>query len=229
MADALYATNRFTGDGMTTQFEFSFTGGYMDKAHVKAYIEDTATKTRTPITVTPAMFVGPYTLDLGIAAPVGSLMVIYRDTPKDVPLVDFVNGSRITEANLDKVAQQAVFIGAEVYDTTRVGEVLILLEAAGANANISAAAAAASALYSATSATDSAASAATSAASQAVSVGAAAAANISAFDANADAVATAALAASLSGGTIGFTASAYDFGAITDPTTYFDRDFGSLV
>jgi hypothetical protein len=49
---------------------------------------------------------------------VGSAMVIYRDTPKSAPLVDFVNGSRITEANLDKVAQQGTFIGAEQADLT---------------------------------------------------------------------------------------------------------------
>ena len=114
----LYATYRVPGDGVTTQFEFSFSGGYMDKSHVKAYIEDAVSLARTPVEVLPTMFVGDYTLNLGVSAPVGKNMVIYRDTPKTGPLVDFTTGSRLTEANLDKVAQQSVFIGAETADAT---------------------------------------------------------------------------------------------------------------
>lgn len=37
------------------------------------------------------------------------------------------------------------------------------------------------------------------------------------------------IASSLAGGTIGFDAVAYDFGAVSTPTTYFNRDFGTLV
>lgn len=37
------------------------------------------------------------------------------------------------------------------------------------------------------------------------------------------------IAASLAGGTIGFDAVAYDFGSVADPTTYFNRDFGSVT
>lgn len=228
MADALYATNRFPGDGTTTQFEISFAGGYMDKSHVKAHIEDNTTKVRTLVTITAPMFIGPYTLALGVTAAVGSTMVIYRDTPKDVPLVDFVNGSRITEANLDKVAQQSVFIGAEVYDSTRVGEVVALLEGAGASALANADAAAASAAAATVSAGASLASSAVATAAQVAAAASASAASVHAVDASADAVAVAALAASLSGGSIGFTAAAYDFGSITDPNTYFNLDFGTV-
>lgn len=137
MAAVLYATNKFPGDGVTTQFEFAFSGGYMAKADVKAYIENQTTFARTAVTVTEAMFVNATTLALGVSAPVGSSMVIYRDTPKTGPLVDFVGGSRITESNLDKVAKQSVFIGAEVTDATNVDAI--------ANIGLSAGAAAASA------------------------------------------------------------------------------------
>lgn len=128
----LYATYRVPGDGVTTQFEFSFSGGYMDKTHVKAYIEDAVTLARTPIEVLPTMFVGDFTLNLGVAAPVGKNMVIYRDTPKSGPLVDFTTGSRLTEANLDKVAQQSVFIGAETADATNADVVAQLTTTAQA-------------------------------------------------------------------------------------------------
>lgn len=114
----LYATYRVPGDGTNTQFEFSFSGGYMDKTHVKAYIEDAETLARVDLEILPSMFVGDFTIDIGVPIPVGKNIVIYRDTPKGGPLVDFTTGSRLTEANLDKVAQQAVFIGAETADAS---------------------------------------------------------------------------------------------------------------
>lgn len=140
MPALLYATNKFPGDGVTEQFEFAFSGGYMAKADVKAYIEDQTTFARTEVTVTEAMFVNATTLDLGVSAPVGSSMVIYRDTPKTGPLVDFVGGSRITESNLDKVATQAVFIGAETADATNADAVAQIALSAGAAATSAAAA-----------------------------------------------------------------------------------------
>lgn len=142
----LYATYRVPGDGVTTQFEFSFSGGYMDKSHVKAYIEDAVSLARTPVEVLPTMFVGDYTLNLGVSAPVGKNMVIYRDTPKTGPLVDFTTGSRLTEANLDKVAQQSVFIGAETADATNadvVAQLTVTAQAVLDAANLSVASAAA--------------------------------------------------------------------------------------
>ena len=49
---ATYATNRYPGNGVTTTYEISFTGGYIDRSHVKAYHEDDATKTRVPVAIT---------------------------------------------------------------------------------------------------------------------------------------------------------------------------------
>lgn len=110
----LYATNRFPGDGMTTQYEISFVGGYLDRTHVKAYVEG-ADLVQTPVTLSSGNFLGPYTIG-GIApVPVGSTLVIYRDTPK-APIVDFVNGSRFTESNLDTATRQGAFIAAEGAD-----------------------------------------------------------------------------------------------------------------
>lgn len=40
---------------------------------------------------------------------------------------------------------------------------------------------------------------------------------------------TSSIASSFAGGSIGFTSSAYDFGSVADATTYFNRDFGSIV
>jgi hypothetical protein len=110
----LYATNRFLGDGMTTQYEISFTGGYLDRTHVKAYVEG-ADLDQTPVTISPGNFLGPYTIGGLAPVPVGSTLVIYRDTPK-APIVDFVNGSRFTESNLDTATRQGAFIAVEGAD-----------------------------------------------------------------------------------------------------------------
>jgi hypothetical protein len=110
----LYATNRFPGDGTTTQYEISFVGGYLDRAHVKAYVEG-ADLVQTPVPLSPGNFLGQYTLGGLAPVPAGSTLVIYRDTPK-APIVDFVNGSRFTESNLDTATRQGSFIAAEGAD-----------------------------------------------------------------------------------------------------------------
>lgn len=184
MAGTYFATSRFAGNGSTTIFTFAFDGGYIDKAHVKAYIENDTTKARSAVTVTTAMFTADFTVNLAVSAPVGSTMVIYRDTPKNLPLVDFVTGSRITEANLDKATQQAVFGIAEIYDQSGVDAV--------ASTTASAGAAKTSETNAATSATNAATSAAAAAASTTTAAGSATTAGTHATNAAASATAAAA-------------------------------------
>ena len=124
----LYATNRFPGDGTTTQYEFTFVGGYISTSHVKVYTEDADTLVRTPVTITGANFLNPTTLKSLPPTPVGKNLVIHRVTPKP-PLVDFVNGSRITEANLDLVARQGLFVAMEAMDLSDPGATQALLDA----------------------------------------------------------------------------------------------------
>lgn len=129
----LYATNRFPGDGTTTQYEISFVGGYLDRTHVKAYIEG-AGPIPTPVTLSPGNFLGPYTIGGLAPVPVGATLVIYRDTPK-APIVDFVNGSRFTESNLDTATRQGAFIAAEGADAKPIslaGVVQLVATAEGA-------------------------------------------------------------------------------------------------
>lgn len=132
MAETLLATNRFPGDGVTTQFLITFAGGFIERSHVRAFIEDNATRARlSEITITPGMWIDDANIDLGVAAAIGQNVLILRDTPKDGPLVDFTNRSRITEANLDKIAKQAVFSAAESSDATSAAEVQNIYIAAG--------------------------------------------------------------------------------------------------
>lgn len=132
MAETLLATNRFPGDGVTTQFLITFAGGFIERSHVRAFIEDNATRARlSEITITPGMWIDDANIDLGVAAAIGQNVLILRDTPKDGPLVDFTNRGRMTEANLDKIAKQAVFSAAESSDATSAAEVQNIYIAAG--------------------------------------------------------------------------------------------------
>ena len=124
MSIEYFSVNRYPGDGVTTVWDISFAGGYIDREHVKAFILD-ADGVQTDIPITDAMFVTPFRIDLGVAAPVGGEAVLFRDTPKDVPLVDFQRRSRLTEGNLDKVAHQAVFGVAEIFDAATAAGVVV--------------------------------------------------------------------------------------------------------
>lgn len=234
MAQVLYATNRFPGDGTTTTFSISFQGGYISKDHVKAFITD-ANGVRTILPITSGMWVGPYTLNIGRTVAVGSVLTIRRETPKGSPLVDYVNGTRITERNLDLANQQSVFIGAEAHDlfdlagveeavAAAVGEVSTLVAAAEDSAD----AAALSAGTASTAAAAAAGAADTATAAASIALARQEAAEAAAQDADASAVSAAAIATALAGGSIGFDAAAYDFGYVADSTTYFNRDFGTL-
>lgn len=134
---ALYATNRFAGDGATTSYEFNFVGKYIDRTHVKAYQEDDATKVRTYINLTDANFLNDTTLKSLPVTPVGSTLVIHRETPK-LPLTDFVNGSRLTEYNMDLVARQGLFVAMEALDSGDSQARQALLEAITAVSDIAA-------------------------------------------------------------------------------------------
>lgn len=130
-------------DGVNVDWEFSFAGGYLDPSHVKAFTE-TEAGARTPVTVTEAMLTGPFTLRITPALDDDLTLTIYRDTPKDLPLVDFTDESGFSEVALDTNAKQAVFIAAEAVDVINTSTAYDA-EQAAQEAATSAAAAAASA------------------------------------------------------------------------------------
>lgn len=104
------------GSGGT--FEFTFAGGYLEREHVKLdFVSPLGVRTNYPLNP-----VTNFATDFTLTIPVGDLPAndytarIYRDTPRADPLVNFASGSRITDANLDRLAQQAIFVAAEAFD-----------------------------------------------------------------------------------------------------------------
>ncbi len=260
--EQLLSRTSYAGDGVTTAWDFTFASGYLDKAHVKAYVKD-SDGDRTDLVITEANFIGEYQLSIVPPVAISDVLTIYRDTPKDAPLVDFADGSNLTEAALDTLARQAIFVAAEVDD--ELGLVIgPEFQATADQVAVDAAAAAASATAAAASAIEAAGEASAAAAAAAAGVLPAVLASVEplvdAADASADAAAASALTAqgyvaqaenaaiaaqaaesdaedaaaiaqaiagSLSG-SFGFTNPAYDFGFVTDTTTYLNLDCGVL-
>ena len=153
LSRTVYAT-----DGVTAVWDFSFSGGYLYPEHVKAYTETTSGG-RTDVVLS---LTGTFQATITPALAAGDKLVIYRDTPKDLPLVDFTDESGFSEVALDTNAKQAVFIAAEAAD-------IIALSNFGAA--IEAAESASSSAYAANIDANSAASSASSAAASALTAG----------------------------------------------------------
>lgn len=195
----LLSQTSYDADGTTTVWDFSFASGYLDKSHVKAFYLD-SNGVRVPVPVTLGMFIGDYQLSITPALAVGNELTIYRDTPKDAPLVNFADKASFTEVALDLMATQAVFVAAEASDglataITSVAEIaaqVMLAADFAADSAASAVAAAASASSIGAAEANAAASAAAALASKLAAAASEAAAVASAVAADADAIATAA-------------------------------------
>jgi Phage T7 tail fibre protein len=111
----LYSQNHWLSDGSDAIWNFTFADGYLNRAFVKAYYKDPDDNI-TDIPVTDGMFTGDFQLSVTPNVPAGYTFVIYRDTPKDAPLVNFADGARVSEVSLDRIARQACHIAAEVLD-----------------------------------------------------------------------------------------------------------------
>jgi hypothetical protein len=155
----LTSRTQYDTDGSTTVWNFNFSGGYLLQDHVKAYY-DSPLGVRTVVTVTPAMLIGTWQLQITPAIPAGNVLTIYRATPKDSPMVDFVDRGNISEVALDTLARQSIFVAAEASDDTVTANSDVAANAAS-QAQASQAAAASSATSAASQATLAAASATT--------------------------------------------------------------------
>src|SRR6056300_1820168 len=95
----------YTGNGSTTQYSIPFE--FIDSTHVKAFIDGVETS---------AFTISSSTLTFTTAPANASTIRIERQTPTDARLIDFTDGSVLTEQDLDKSADQNFYIAQEITD-----------------------------------------------------------------------------------------------------------------
>lgn len=96
------------GDGTSTAFSFSF--GYIDRSHLAVSVDGVNTT---------FSFITSSTLDINPAPANNAVVRIARVTPND-PIVNFRDGETLTEADLDKVSLQSLYLAQESEDTLSV-------------------------------------------------------------------------------------------------------------
>ena len=100
-----YGFVTYTGNGSTTAYSISFS--YIDSTHIKAYLNGVATT---------AFSIAGSTLTFDTAPTNGVTIRIERETPLTSRLVDFQDGSVLTEADLDMSANQNFYAVQEMSD-----------------------------------------------------------------------------------------------------------------
>ena len=121
-----YATDVFDADGTSTDWEISFVGGYINPAHVYAMsgVLDPETQLltdRTSHTVEVLSNDGGSSLvRVSPAVGAGRKLYIYRSTPVQQMLVDYVNGSIISKTNLNLSNDQLLKIIQEMFDSLNI-------------------------------------------------------------------------------------------------------------
>jgi hypothetical protein len=96
----------YTASGSTNQFDITF--DYIDRTHVKVYVDN--------VEDTSFTFINDSRVQTSTTPSNGAIVKIDRDTPTDARLVDFQDGSVLTETDLDKSANQNFYIAQETTD-----------------------------------------------------------------------------------------------------------------
>ena len=102
----LLAEVSYTGDSNTTQFALTFE--YLDVSHLGVFLDGVAQTTGFTITQS--------TITFDTAPATGVVVLFKRVTPIDARIVDFQDGSVLTESDLDKSANQNFFVVQEIVD-----------------------------------------------------------------------------------------------------------------
>ena len=97
----------------SNNYEINFSGGYLSVEHIKAFrLSKDGDKVDLDVTL-----VGTNTVKVSPSFDITDTEVtIYRDTPKDLPIIKFEEGALITARNLDTTTKQAIFGVAEMVD-----------------------------------------------------------------------------------------------------------------
>ena len=98
----------YTADGNTSTFAITFS--FIDSTHVKVFLDGVSTTAFTISGSNVVMNSNPAN---------STVVLIKRETPTNARLVDFQDGSVLTESDLDKSADQNFFIAQEIEDTSQ--------------------------------------------------------------------------------------------------------------
>ena len=96
----------YTANGSTNQFDITFS--YIDRTHIKVFINN--------VEDTNFTFINDNRIQTSSMPSNGQVVKVDRDTPTTARLVDFQDGSVLTETDLDKSANQNFFIAQETED-----------------------------------------------------------------------------------------------------------------
>jgi hypothetical protein len=96
---------QYSGDGANRNFPVGFS--YISRLHVSVTIDGT-----------PAAFawLNPQLIQTVATPGYGQVVEVRRTTPRDTVLVDFVDGSTLTETDLDTATLQTFFLSQEAFD-----------------------------------------------------------------------------------------------------------------
>lgn len=104
------------GDGFTTLLNVGLALGYINKDHVRVYVEGEVDGAGD-IVYRAFSFTTPNLLQVvGSAAPVGNNYVVQRSVPKDSLIVDWENGDPLNAENLNKSQKQLAMMAHEALD-----------------------------------------------------------------------------------------------------------------
>jgi hypothetical protein len=106
-----FAIDTYTGDGSTTTFSVTFP--YIEKAHVIVTV-DGVTKTLT----TDYTFPTSSTITFTTAPSTSSTIKFTRSSNRTARLVDYQDGSTLTESTLDQDGNQSFYMAQEAIDVT---------------------------------------------------------------------------------------------------------------
>jgi hypothetical protein len=117
----LFSQNVWSGPfGSQTVWNFTMAGGYISRSHVKAYYILSGTTTKVPVALGDSNFLGTYQIQIPALPSTAVEFGIYRDTPKDQPIVNFQDGGNVSEVSLDQQAEQSVFVAQEAFDQSQM-------------------------------------------------------------------------------------------------------------
>lgn len=126
-----YATDVFDADGVTTDWQISFVGGYIEPSNVYAMsgIVDPETQLLTDRINHDVVILDEQenysTVRVAPAVAAGRKLYIYRSTPVQQMLVDYTDGSIITKKNLNLANDQLLKIIQEMFDSLNIATLSI--------------------------------------------------------------------------------------------------------